>query len=133
MRISRVVDASVLVALLVDGQTQEAARAAVADTDLVIPHLADAEVLSGLRSLWLDGTITDAALERAAGDLGTMPATRVAMRGLHHRVAQLRHNLTAYDATYVALAEALDVTLLTFDGRMARAPGPRCEVVLVGA
>lgn len=47
------------------------------------------------------------------------------------RVWELRHNLTPYDASYVALAETLDVTLLTADGRLARAPSLRCEVELV--
>ena len=131
MRTSQIFDASVLVALLADVPQQQAARAASADADLVIPHLADAEVLSGLRGLWLGGAITLTAFERAAERLATMPATRVPMRGLHQRVVQLRSNLTTYDATYVALAEALDLELVTFDPRPARAPGIECDVVLL--
>ncbi len=57
-----------------------------------------------------------------------MPLRRAAHRPLLARCWELRDNLTIYDASYVALAEALDVTLLTGDGRLARAPGPRCRV-----
>lgn len=133
MRTSQVFDASVLVALLADVPRQRSARAATADAELVIPHLADAETLSGLRGLWLGGAITLAAFERAAERLATMPASRVPMRGLHQRVVQLRDNLTAYDATYVALAEVLDLELVTFDRRIATAPGIACDVVVLTA
>ncbi|HEY9556908.1 MAG TPA: type II toxin-antitoxin system VapC family toxin [Acidimicrobiales bacterium] len=53
------------------------------------------------------------------------------MAGLLGRVWDLRHNLTAYDATYVAVAEALDAPLVTADGRLAGAAGPTCTVVVV--
>jgi predicted nucleic acid-binding protein len=51
--------------------------------------------------------------------------------GLLGRVWQLRENLSAYDATYVAVAEAFEVPLMTADGRLARAPGPRCAITVV--
>ncbi|NEM05423.1 type II toxin-antitoxin system VapC family toxin [Geodermatophilus normandii] len=57
--------------------------------------------------------------------------TRHPASGLLDRVWQLRDDLTAYDATYVALAEALDCTVVTADGRLARAPGIRCAVTVV--
>ncbi len=56
---------------------------------------------------------------------------RVGVSGLLGRVWELRENLSAYDATYVALAEALESPLVTADGRLARAPGPRCTITLV--
>lgn len=57
--------------------------------------------------------------------------TRVAVHGVLGRVWELREHLSAYDATYVALAEALEVPLVTADGRLARAPGPRCTITVV--
>ena len=64
----------------------------------------------------------------ALRDLGL---TRYPAYGLTDRIWELRDNLTAYEATYAAVAEALDCPLLTTDGRLARAPGIRCSVVLV--
>ena len=56
---------------------------------------------------------------------------RVGVGGLLGRIWELRDNVSAYDATYVAVAEALEAPLVTADGRLARAPGPRCTVVVV--
>ena len=53
------------------------------------------------------------------------------MKGLLSRIWELRDNVSAYDATYVAVAEALEAPLVTADGRLARAPGPRCTVTVV--
>jgi predicted nucleic acid-binding protein len=64
----------------------------------------------------------------ALADLTAMPLRRAPHRALLGRCWELRDNLTVYDAAYVALAEALDVTLLTGDGRLARATGPRCRI-----
>ena len=57
--------------------------------------------------------------------------TRYATHPLRDRVGDLRHNLTAYDAGYVALAQALDGPLVTADARLGTAPGPRCTITLV--
>ena len=56
---------------------------------------------------------------------------RVGVGGLLGRIWELRDNVSAYDATYVGVAEALEAPLVTADGRLARAPGPRCTVVVV--
>jgi len=64
-------------------------------------------------------------------DLIDLPLRRASHRPLLRRCWQLRHNLTSYDACYVALAETLDVPLLTADGRLADAPGLRCAVELL--
>lgn len=56
---------------------------------------------------------------------------RLGVQGLLPRVWELRGNMSAYDATYVALAEALEAPLVTADGRLARAPGPRCLITVV--
>ena len=57
--------------------------------------------------------------------------TRLAVDGLTSRIWSLRHNLSAYDASYVALAEALDCPLLTADARLAAAPRPSCPITVV--
>lgn len=69
--------------------------------------------------------------QRALAVWGQLAVTRYAAMPLWHRVWALRDNLSAYDATYVALAEALQVDLLTADGRLARAPHVRCTVTVV--
>ena len=69
----------------------------------------------------------------ALADLAALPLRRAPHRPLLARCWELRDNLTVYDASYVALAEALEVTLLTGDGRLARAPGPRCRVEILRA
>ena len=109
------------------------ARAAAIGVEIVVPHVADAEVLSGLRGLFLSRQIDHEDFTDAAEVLATMPMPRFPMRGLHQRVVQLRDNLTTYDATYVALAEALDLKLVTFDRGIARAPGITCDVMLLEA
>lgn len=98
-----------------------------------VPHLADAEVAHALRGLArADKLSPDAAaalLRRwQAWTLGRYPIT-----GLLPRVWELRHNLTAYDASFVALAEALDVPVLTGDWRLATAPGVRCPIEVMPA
>jgi predicted nucleic acid-binding protein len=88
-------------------------------------------VLSALRGRWLGGLIGRSALVDAASDLEAMPLPRFGMRGLHQPVLQLREHLTTYDATYVALAEALQLELVTYDRAMATAPGIACDVILL--
>ncbi|KZS77345.1 hypothetical protein A4G26_21060 [Mycobacterium kansasii] len=61
-----------------------------------------------------------------------MPLRRSSHQPLLHRVWELRHVLTTYDAAYVALAEALDVVLVTADARLSGASGTRCEIDVVG-
>lgn len=120
-----VVDASVLVdALLIDG----AARARLAEANLQAPDLIDAELLSVLRRLVLAGRLPEQHARRALAIAQQLGLRRHASRHLWARVWQLRTNLTAYDALYVALAEQLGATLLTADARAARAPGLHCSV-----
>lgn len=64
----------------------------------------------------------------ALADLAALPLRRASHQPLLNRCWELRENVTSYDASYVALAEALGVTLLTGDHRLARATGPRCEI-----
>lgn len=77
------------------------------------------------------GTVTDARFEDAVRDLADVPLARFPTLWLMHRAFQLRANVTAYDACYVALAEALEWPLCTADRRLVRAFGPRCRMQLL--
>jgi len=120
-----VIDASALVdALLLAGP----ARARLATDNLQAPELIDAELLSVLRRLVLADKLQEHQALQALATASRLGLRRHPTRGLWPRAWELRTNLTAYDALYVALAEQLDVPLLTTDSRIARAPGLRCSV-----
>ncbi len=123
-----VIDASAaLLGLLNDGD----ARAILRDDAVVCPHLADSEVLHALRAQVLRGEITSVDAERVVTVWGRLGIERVGVRGLLGRIWELRDNVSAYDATYVAIAEATGASLVTADARLARAPGPRCAITVV--
>lgn len=128
-----VVDASVLANAI--GDDEAAGRAARdllhARRELAAPDLVDVETTAVLRRRWLAGTLTDDRFERAVGDLADVPVARFPTLGLMHRAFELRANVTAYDACYVALAEALEWPLFTADRRLAQAAGPRCTIELI--
>ena len=125
-----VVDTSVAVAALMG---HGPARAALLDQRLIAPQVIDAEVAHALRGLALGAKITDeqgASLIRAWQRL---EVDRLAMAPLLTRVWELRGNLTAYDALFVAAAEAHGVTLVTADRRLVSASGPRCPIQVIAA
>lgn len=127
-----VTDASVLVvALADDGPDGDHARARLRGDRLALPELADLEVTSVLRRQLRAGTLDARRAGLALDDLAALPARRAPHLPLLPRCWELRDNLTIYDATYVALAEALHATLLTGDRRLARAPGPRCPIEIL--
>jgi predicted nucleic acid-binding protein len=128
-----VVDASVLVsALIADDEAGERMRLRLDAEDTVCaPEVIDLEVANAWRRDLLAGRIGEDRSRLALDDLASLPLARMPHRPLMPRIWELRHNLTPYDAAYVALAEALDVTLLTVDGRSTRAPSLRCEVELI--
>jgi predicted nucleic acid-binding protein len=127
-----VVDASVLVALVAeDGKDAREARERLAEQALLAPELADLEVASAVRRAQRMGRIGQDRAIQALADLASLPIWRVSHAPLLRRIWALRDNLTPYDAAYVALAEALRAQLLTRDARLARAPGIRCEVVVL--
>jgi predicted nucleic acid-binding protein len=128
-----VVDASAAAAALAGDDAQgEAARARLADDpDQHAPALVDVEVVSTVRRLLRVGTIDDARAQQALDDLAAHPVVRYPHVALLPRIWELRHDVTPYDAAYVALAEALGAVLLTADSRLANAPGPRCTVELL--
>lgn len=123
-----VVDASVVVAGLVDdGDAGEWAAGLLASGALVAPHLMPAEVANILRRAVIAGQISADVASLAHADLTDLRVTLFPYAPFSDRVWELRSNVTSYDAWYVAMAEMLAVPLATLDGRLARAPGPRCE------
>lgn len=100
------------------------------DGDLHAPHLVDIEVVHALRRLNVLGELSDDRAADARTDFRDLPIVRYPHVALSDRIWELRHNLTAYDAAYVALAEALDVPLVTCDGHLSQAPGHTAQVEL---
>lgn len=125
-----VLDASAVVELLVPRAT-DASR--LTSGDLHAPHLLDAEVAQALRRLCRTGSMGMSHGRQALADLTELAITRYDHRPLLPRVWELRDNLTAYDAMYVALAEMLDAPLVTLDARIAGAPGLRVSVEVIGS
>ncbi|NEK87624.1 type II toxin-antitoxin system VapC family toxin [Blastococcus saxobsidens] len=123
-----VVDASTAVAALVDGGPDGSwARAGLRDEDLAAPHHVYVEVSNVLRRAVLSGRVGADVGALAHRDLVELPLTCFPFEPLSDRVWELHPGITAYDAAYVALAEALDAPLWTLDRRLAAAPGPRCS------
>jgi predicted nucleic acid-binding protein len=123
-----VVDASVLAPALGDDDADgDAARERLRGEDLAAPEIIDLEVTSVWRRTLADGRRASLAL----ADLADLPLRRAPHLPLLTRCWELRHNLAPYDAAYVALAEALDVALVTADARLSRAGGARCAVELL--
>jgi predicted nucleic acid-binding protein len=125
-----VVDASVLANVVGDdGADGRKARGEIRSAgDVAAPDLVDVETVAVLRKRWLAGTISDRRFATAVADLEAIDLDRYPTLPLTRRAYELRANVTAYDAMYVALAETLGCELLTADQRLASAPGPRCAV-----
>jgi predicted nucleic acid-binding protein len=96
-----------------------------------IPHLLDLEVAQVLRRYTHHHILTDHRAAQALEDFRDFPLTRYAHEPFLSRIWELRDNFTAYDAAYVALAEALDVPLVTCDIRLTSAPGHTANMILV--
>jgi predicted nucleic acid-binding protein len=130
-----VLDASALVELILSTATGQLVAARIADPaeGLHAPHLADVEVVQALRRYAREGAIDAADAAFALDQFLALDLQRHAHEPLLERVWKLRENLTACDAVYVALAEALDAELLTCDGPLSRAPGLAGRAVLVQA
>ncbi len=130
---SAVVDASVLVAAAVDvGAEGSWAEGIVAEPPLAAPSLVLAEASNILRRLESCGQVSRFEATAAQEDLVRLDLELFPFEPMAARVWQLRHNLTCYDAWYVAVAEALDLPLATLDERLSRASGPNCRFLTPG-
>lgn len=123
-----VLDASAaLVGLMNDGPS----RALLESEAIASPHLVDSEVMHALRAQVLRGELDPDHAGRIVRVWQRLGLERIGVTGLLGRVWELRANLSAYDGTYVALAEAMECGLVTADARLAAAPGPRCPITVV--
>lgn len=124
-----VVDASAVVnALTNPGDRGAEARLMLAEPDLLAPHLIDLEVAQGLRRV---GLLRSADMTGALHRYRSLSIRRFEHLPLLSRIWELRNNLTAYDAAYVALAEATGAPLVTADRKLASTPGHRAEAIVV--
>jgi len=130
-----VLDASALLELLLNTPAGNAVAERIADPSLRIdaPHLVDVEVAQALRRYVRDGELAASEARMALEDLRSLDLGRHAHEPLLERVWELRQNLSAYDATCVALAEALRTKLITCDAPLARSPGMRGLIELVSS
>jgi len=120
-----VVDAGVVVELLAGNLAPDR----LGDEELAAPHLIDSEVTHALRVLVQRGVLSSQQADLVFDGFGQLILTRFPAMALRERMWALRHNLSGYDATYVALAESIDASaLLTTDARLARASGVRCRI-----
>lgn len=128
-----VVDASVLVAYLAGGEGADVARdRLLGDEGVWAPHLVDAEVGHVVRRAVRVGELDAARGGEVLRDLADLRLLRVSHTGLLQRAWSLRANMSFYEALYVALAERLDLPLLTLDRRLTRAPGVAITIEVLG-
>jgi predicted nucleic acid-binding protein len=126
-----VVDSSaVLEALVARDPARGLVERLADDGDLHVPHLIDTEVLHALRRMLRTGRLSAERAHDARTDFADLTLVRYPHEPLSDRVWELRENLSAYDATFVALAEGLERPLVTCDARLAAAPGHRAEIEL---
>jgi predicted nucleic acid-binding protein len=127
-----VLDASCLCEVLIGGPGAEPIQDRLrADSDHAAPHVIDVEVFGVIRREHLLGRLDRTEATQAAEDLEAWPGERYGHRLLLARAWELRDTVRGWDAMYVALAEALDAVLVTTDGRLAAASGPRCAIEVI--
>lgn len=125
-----VLDASVVVELLTSGALADSIRKEFAASGAVflVPHLIDVEVMSALRRLAAGQRVDSHRRQQLLAALATLPAERYPHTPLIGRIWELRNNFTAYDAVYIALAEATNSVLYTCDEKLRK--GHRARVVV---
>ena len=128
-----VLDASVVVELLTNGPLANSVRRRLAERSepFIVPHLLDVEVVNALRGLVAGQRIDSHRSEQVLRGLAALGAERYAHTRLLGRIWELRHNFTAYDAVYIALAEATGSVLYTCDAKLCK--GHRAQVALFAA
>ena len=117
-----ILDASAAVAYLLESAAGLQVAALIEGARLIAPEMLDPEVMSALRGKVLHGEIDEARALAALSDLSAMAIERVSHRTLIGVAWRYYHNVTAYDAMYVALAQLHEAPVLTCDGRLSRAP-----------
>jgi predicted nucleic acid-binding protein len=127
---SVVVDASVLIDAILLGVERVAVR--LAGAALHAPVSIDAEFLHALRRRWLTGFVDEERGRAALTMFRDVPITRHPVNVLIHRMWDLRQNVSSYDAGYVALAESLNLPLITRDARLARSSGHAARIEYIG-
>ena len=128
--IAAVLDSSAAIALLADGGTD---AAVIRSASLYAPEIIDLEFTNVIRKLELRDELNSPNAARLVHDWGTNRVVRCRHAGFLPRIWQLRGHITPYDAAYVALAEHLNLPLVTADRRLAKAAARFCEVVTLGA
>lgn len=128
-----VIDASALLEFLLQTPlgVRVEARLFRRDDEFHAPHLVDVEVAQGLRRLVRTGEVSSGRAADAIADLTELDLHRHAHLDLLGRAWKLRDNISAYDAMYVALAEAIDALIVTCDGPLAKAPGHRARIEVI--
>jgi predicted nucleic acid-binding protein len=128
-----VIDASALIEVLLNTPAggRVAERLFGRNDTLHAPHVLDLEVSQVLRRYALSGAIDAQRSRQALEDLADLPLNRYPHNIFLQRIWALRRNLTAYDAAYIALAEALRAPVVTRDGALARAPGHSARVEII--
>jgi predicted nucleic acid-binding protein len=127
-----VLDASVVVELLTNGPLADSLRNDLAgrDESYIVPHLLDVEVVSAIRRLTAMRRVDAHRIEQLLVGLRALPAERYAHTPLLSRIWELRHNFTAYDATYIALAEATGSVFYTTDEKLSKGHRARVAVFI---
>ena len=128
-----VVDASLIIDLLLQTAASRAIAERLSDSPLHAPELLDLEVIQALRRYRLSEGLPERRAREALEDLAALRIERHGHAVLRERIWELHQNLTAYDAAYVALAEALEAPLLTRDARLSRSRAHRADVQLVSS
>lgn len=124
----KIIDAGVVVELVAGNLDPDR----LGDEELAAPHLIDSEVTHVLRGLARRDVLSEKQATLALDGFAQLTITRFPADWLRSRMWALRHNLSAYDATYVALTELTGATsLLTTDARLAAAPGMECQIQLL--
>lgn len=126
-----VIDASAVVELLLTSERADAVERSIEGADLVAPDSLNAEVLQAIRGLERSGKVGGNRAEEMLANFLLMPVLRIPTFGLMFGAWALRHNLTAYDACYIALARRLGAPLITGDHRIAGAPHLGIPLILV--
>ena len=127
-----VVDASVIIHVLVDAAAEPNIIDRLESSNgLLAPHLIDLEVINGIRKQLFLKNISVRQADNAIDDFHSMTIDRRATNMFVDRIWELRSNLTPYDAAYVALAEMVDLPLITRDSKIAKVKGLKAPIILV--